>query len=65
MSEDEKKTYYFKMHDLDRNDMLDGLELLYAATHHNNQVDEVNNLAELESDSNHIIGIRDFLVLTI
>uniref|UniRef100_A0A182J8S0 Uncharacterized protein n=1 Tax=Anopheles atroparvus TaxID=41427 RepID=A0A182J8S0_ANOAO len=34
MSEDEKNFYYFKLHDSDNNDNLDGLEMLHAATHH-------------------------------
>ncbi|KFB44995.1 AGAP006057-PA-like protein [Anopheles sinensis] len=37
MSEDEKNFYYFKLHDSDNNDNLDGLEMLHAATHHNHQ----------------------------
>lgn len=34
MTEDEKNYLYFKVHDLDGNDKLDGLEILYSATHH-------------------------------
>lgn len=34
MTDDEKNLYYFKLHDSDNNDALDGLELIQAATHH-------------------------------
>lgn len=34
MTEDERNYLYFKMHDLDGNDKLDGLEIYYSATHH-------------------------------
>lgn len=34
MTEDEKNYLYFKVHDLDGNDKLDGLEIFYSATHH-------------------------------
>lgn len=34
MTEDEKNYLYFKVHDLDGNDKLDGLEIYYSATHH-------------------------------
>lgn len=34
LSEDEKNYLYFKVHDLDGNDKLDGLEIYYSATHH-------------------------------
>ncbi|XP_035908304.1 multiple coagulation factor deficiency protein 2 homolog [Anopheles stephensi] len=37
MSEDEKNFYYFKLHDSDNNDNLDGLEMLHAATHHHSK----------------------------
>uniref|UniRef100_A0A6E8VNP0 EF-hand domain-containing protein n=1 Tax=Anopheles coluzzii TaxID=1518534 RepID=A0A6E8VNP0_ANOCL len=39
MSEDEKNFYYFKLHDSDNNDNLDGLEMLHAATHHHSKSD--------------------------
>lgn len=34
MSDEEKNYFYFKVHDLDGNDKLDGLEIFYSATHH-------------------------------
>lgn len=34
MSDEEKTYFYFKAHDLDGNDKLDGLEIFYSATHH-------------------------------
>uniref|UniRef100_A0A182LV21 EF-hand domain-containing protein n=1 Tax=Anopheles culicifacies TaxID=139723 RepID=A0A182LV21_9DIPT len=39
MSEDEKNFYYFKLHDSDNNDNLDGLEMLHAATHHHSKAE--------------------------
>lgn len=34
MSDEEKNYFFFKVHDLDGNDKLDGLEIFYSATHH-------------------------------
>lgn len=34
LTEEEKNYLYFKVHDLDGNDKLDGLEIYYSATHH-------------------------------
>jgi hypothetical protein len=34
MSEDEVQFHYFKLHDYDNNNMLDGLELCAALTHY-------------------------------
>lgn len=34
MSDEERNYLYFKVHDLDGNDKLDGLEIFYSATHH-------------------------------
>lgn len=34
MSDEEKSYFFFKVHDLDGNDKLDGLEIFYSATHH-------------------------------
>lgn len=33
MSDEEKSFYYFKIHDTDNNDNLDGLEMVKAAIH--------------------------------
>lgn len=60
MTEDERNFYYFKLHDSDNNDGLDGLELLQAATHHSVHIG--NNL-ENEDNTNeigHIIGNFNF-----
>lgn len=43
MSEEERNYMFFKVHDLDGNDKLDGLEIFYSATHH----------AASEHDHNH------------
>lgn len=45
MTEDEKNYMYFKVHDLDGNDKLDGLEIFYSATHH--------SASEHDNDHNH------------
>ena len=36
MSQDEQNFYYFKLHDYDNNNMLDGLELVSAFAHNEN-----------------------------
>jgi multiple coagulation factor deficiency protein 2 len=63
MTEDEKSFYYFKIHDTDNNDNLDGLEMIKAAihrhenfeladelTHVTNVVDEFLDFADLNRD---------------
>lgn len=45
MSEEEKGFYYFKLHDIDNNDALDGLELMQAAMH-GHEHDEHEHQAE-------------------
>lgn len=59
MTEDEKNFFYFKLHDSDNNDVLDGLELLRAATHHSGNVDheEQNGESEAEKSGNHTNGM--------
>ncbi|KAJ6635752.1 Multiple coagulation factor deficiency protein 2 like [Pseudolycoriella hygida] len=64
MTEEEKNFFYFKVHDSDNNDVLDGLELLRAATHHSVHVehDGDENVGEKEKSSNeldHVIEIID------
>uniref|UniRef100_A0A182QWS3 EF-hand domain-containing protein n=1 Tax=Anopheles farauti TaxID=69004 RepID=A0A182QWS3_9DIPT len=74
MSEDEKNFYYFKLHDSDNNDNLDGLEMLHAATHRHSNDDErlhgidragakpsaYNDVPHLEDEEfNHIIEVID------
>lgn len=63
MTDEEKNFYYFKLHDSDNNDALDGLELIQAATHHAH-ADHTTNDAKTDEDSQtiaeeltHIIGI--------
>ncbi|XP_053664212.1 multiple coagulation factor deficiency protein 2 homolog [Anopheles marshallii] len=51
MSEDEKNFYYFKLHDSDNNDNLDGLEMLHAATHHHSKAE--GQLHGIDSNSKH------------
>lgn len=60
MTEDEKNFYYFKLHDSDNNDVLDGLELLQAATHHSVHIAHDDDSVKNEDNANemgHIIGI--------
>lgn len=49
MSEEEKNYFFFKVHDLDGNDKLDGLEIFYSATHHS----EAEALSSGSGDSHH------------
>lgn len=42
MTEEERNYLYFKVHDLDGNDKLDGLEIFYSATHHSASDDNHN-----------------------
>lgn len=72
MSEDEKNFFYFKLHDSDNNDVLDGLELLRAATHHSVHIehdeahDHRNDGEKSEDEANdieHIIGRYSMIIL--
>lgn len=65
MSDEEKSFYYFKLHDMDHNDALDGLELIQAAMHqshdHNHDQNEVpneNHNADIDGADQwaHVIG---------
>lgn len=59
MTEDEKNFYYFKVHDTDNNELLDGLEMLQAATHrlgHSHKTDRDNELETMEDELKAIIG---------
>ncbi|XP_019540290.2 multiple coagulation factor deficiency protein 2 homolog [Aedes albopictus] len=61
MSDEEKNFYFFKLHDSDNNDHLDGLEILHAATHHSDgHVHKLDpNTGEDESDDNSVIDVID------
>lgn len=50
MSDEEKGFYYFKLHDVDNNDALDGLELMQAAMH-GHEHDEHDHRHDDEPDS--------------
>lgn len=57
MSDEEKNFYFFKLHDSDNNDHLDGLEILHAATHHSDgHVRKLDRDEEDESEDNSVIG---------
>lgn len=50
MTEEEKNFFYFKLHDSDNNDVLDGLELLRAATHHSVHIAHEENSGHRDGD---------------
>lgn len=61
MTDEEKNFYYFKLHDSDNNDALDGLELIQAATHHAHSDHSPNEKTDEDSQTiaeelAHIIG---------
>lgn len=67
MTEDEKNFYYFKIHDTDHNDVLDGLEMLQAATHHKHSTihgikgsnEHDKELMDIKDELSHITDIID------
>lgn len=54
MSDEEKSFYYFKLHDMDHNDALDGLELIQAAMHQSH--DHINDQNEVPNDNDNNIN---------
>ena len=65
MSDEEKSFYYFKLHDSNNDDALDGLELLHAATHHSHANHHATDDNHVDADAepsnptdvlNHLIG---------
>lgn len=63
MTEDEKNYLYFKVHDLDGNDKLDGLEIYYSATHHSESqnvdgIDEEDALDGKSMNSENVITVK-------
>lgn len=55
MSEDEVQFHYFKLHDYDNNNMLDGIELVSALTHYHKDEDP-NNIKPLsDSDLQNLV----------
>ncbi|KAM7361669.1 multiple coagulation factor deficiency protein 2 isoform 1-T3 [Cochliomyia hominivorax] len=62
MSEEEKNFYYFKIHDSDNNNALDGLEMLQAAIHQDEnfrKLDRDNYLQNANEELEHIIIVID------
>lgn len=54
LTEDEKNYLYFKVHDLDGNNKLDGLEIYYSVTHHsrmNEHHDKDNVNAQVDNNA--------------
>ncbi|CRL03608.1 CLUMA_CG016466, isoform A [Clunio marinus] len=52
MTEEEKSFYYFKIHDTDNNDNLDGLEMIKAAMHRHGNF-------EMQDELNHVTMVVD------
>lgn len=52
LTEEERNYLFFKVHDLDGNDKLDGLEIFYSATHHHS-ITENENSHGTEHDHDH------------
>ncbi|XP_055849739.1 multiple coagulation factor deficiency protein 2 homolog [Episyrphus balteatus] len=66
MTEDEKHFYYFKIHDNDKNDALDGLEMLQAALHQDDsfkKLDRETYLQNASDELNHIVEVIDEFLL--
>ncbi|XP_055643497.1 multiple coagulation factor deficiency protein 2 homolog [Toxorhynchites rutilus septentrionalis] len=60
MTDEEKNFYFFKLHDSDNNDHLDGLEILHAATHHSDShVHKLDREDENNSAENAVIEVID------
>jgi hypothetical protein len=51
MSDDEKSFYYFKIHDTDNNNNLDGLEMIKAALHRHGESNSQDELLHITSKS--------------
>lgn len=49
MTEDEKSFFYFKIHDTDNNDFLDGLEMIKAAIHRHGNFELQDELMHVTS----------------
>uniref|UniRef100_A0A1B0FG00 EF-hand domain-containing protein n=1 Tax=Glossina morsitans morsitans TaxID=37546 RepID=A0A1B0FG00_GLOMM len=66
MSEEELTFYYFKIHDSDNNNALDGLEMLQAAVHQDQKfkkLDRDNYIKNASDELNHIIEVIDEFLL--
>ncbi|XP_055373261.1 multiple coagulation factor deficiency protein 2 homolog [Condylostylus longicornis] len=64
LTEEEKHFYHFKIHDNDNNNALDGLEMLYAALHHERSLmktDYENSVTadEQQSAFDHVVEVID------
>ena len=49
MTEEERDFHYFRLHDFDKNDLLDGLEVLKAMSHTHNSINKEEDAKEEES----------------
>lgn len=58
MTADEKSFYYFKIHDTDNNDNLDGLEMIKAAIHRHGNFELQDELMHVTSElSFHLLRL--------
>lgn len=64
MTEEEIEFHYFKIHDIDNNAKLDGLEILYAIQHTFHSDENVKAGFNYEDDFPRIVGLVD-RVLTV
>lgn len=55
MTDEEKSFYYFKIHDTDNNDNLDGLEMIKAAIHRHGEF-------ELQDELSHVTSKRKIIL---
>lgn len=58
MSDEEKSFYYFKIHDTDNNDYLDGLEMIKAAIHRHGNIELQEELSHVISEIKVVIEIK-------
>lgn len=51
LTEDEQNYLYFKVHDLDGNNKLDGLEIYYSVTHHSRIEKQLEKVNDMENEN--------------
>ncbi|CAH1734240.1 unnamed protein product [Chironomus riparius] len=59
MSDDEKSFYYFKIHDTDNNNNLDGLEMIKAALHRHGESNSQDELSHITSVVDEFLDFAD------
>lgn len=61
MTEEEKSFFYFKVHDTDNNDFLDGLEMVKAAIHRNGNLELQDELMHVSSKLKYLLDFSNVL----